>query len=163
MLIYFPSISISLLYSGYDNACENPRKAWDSKRLLKFPSFSKESIQFSLKSFMTNLINLFLTILIFLASIPSPTEATSLCPCSCDSPLKDLQSYATSYFSSEEGSTSSRHFSSSSTFRSSFYGSSLCYCRCSTTKSTIYEMRKYIKLRNANNLPSFVTEVNLHQ
>ncbi|XP_027057456.1 uncharacterized protein LOC113684309 [Pocillopora damicornis] len=74
------------------------------------------------------------------ASIPSPTEATSLCPCSCDSPLKVLQSYATSYSSSEEGSTSSLHFSSSSTFRSGFYGSSLCYCRCSTTKSTIYEM-----------------------
>ena len=147
MLIYFPSISISLLYSGYDNACENPRKAWDSKRLLKFPSFGKESIQFSFffKSFMTTLISLFLTILIFLASIPSPTEATSLCPCSCNSPLKDLQSYATSYSSSEEGSTSSLHFSSSSTFRSGFYGSSLCYCRCSTTKSRIYEMRKYIQ------------------
>lgn len=97
------------------------------------------------KSFMTTLINLFLTILIFLASIPSPTEATSLCPCSCNSSLKDLQSYATSYSSSEEGSTSSLHFSSSSTFRSGFYGSSLCYCRCSTTKSTIYEMRKYIQ------------------
>ena len=47
IFIYFPSISISILDSGYDNACENPRKAWDSTRLLKFPSFSKESIQFS--------------------------------------------------------------------------------------------------------------------
>ena len=114
------------------------------------------------KSFMSTSINLFLSILIFLASIPSPTETTSLSPCSCDTPSKDLQSYATSAFSSEEGSTSSLHFSSSSTFRSSFYGSSLYYCRCSTTKSTIYEMRKYIQLRKANNLRSFVTEVNFH-
>ena len=162
IFIYFPSISISILDSGYGNACENPRKAWDSTRLLSFLLLARKVYNSVFKSFMSTLINLFLSILIFLASIPSPTETTSLCPCSCDTPSKDLQSYATSAFSSEEGSTSSLHFSSSSTFKSSFYGSSLCYCRCSTTKSTIYEMRKYIQLRNANNLPSFVTDVNFH-